>query len=53
MVWRDVVLRLRALLFRRQMDEELNEELNFHLEMQARKIVNLTLTQRMPSGRPN
>jgi predicted permease len=37
MSWKDVVLRLRALLFRRQMDEELQEELQFHLEMQARK----------------
>jgi hypothetical protein len=37
MVWKDIVLRLRALLFRRQMDEELQEELQFHLEMQARK----------------
>ena len=37
MRWPDVLLQLRALLFRRQMDEELNEELKFHLEMQARK----------------
>src|ERR1700730_7207064 len=37
MSWKDVVLRLRALLFRRQMDEELQEELQFHLEMQMRK----------------
>src|SRR5690348_3997772 len=37
MHWRDVLLRLRALLFRREMDEELSEELQFHLEMQARK----------------
>ena len=37
MAWKDVVLRLRALFFRRQMDEELQEELQFHLEMQARK----------------
>ncbi|HXW92255.1 MAG TPA: ABC transporter permease [Terriglobales bacterium] len=28
---------MRALLFRRRMDEELQEELQFHLEMQARK----------------
>src|SRR5581483_11314297 len=37
MHWRDALLRLRALLFRRGMDEELSEELQFHLEMQARK----------------
>jgi predicted permease len=37
MSWKNIVLRLRALLFRRQMDEELQEELQFHLEMQARK----------------
>ena len=37
MRWSDAFLRLRALLFRRQMDEELREELQFHLEMQARK----------------
>ena len=37
MAWTDYCLRLRALLFRRRMDEELDEELQFHLEMQARK----------------
>ena len=36
-MWKDLVLRLRALLFRRRMDEELQEELQFHIEMQARK----------------
>src|SRR5215470_3804347 len=34
---KDIGLRLRALFFRRRMDEELDEELQFHLEMQARK----------------
>ncbi|PYY12968.1 MAG: hypothetical protein DMG60_22860, partial [Acidobacteria bacterium] len=33
----DLFLRLRALLLPRQMDAELDEELQFHLEMQARK----------------
>jgi predicted permease len=33
----DALLRLRALIFSRKMDEELDEELRFHLEMQARK----------------
>src|SRR5690349_12375804 len=39
MHWRDVLLRVRALLFRQQMDDELNEELQFHLQMQARKLM--------------
>lgn len=33
----DALLRLRALLFSREMDEELDEELRFHVEMQTRK----------------
>src|SRR5215469_4643967 len=37
MWWKDYSLRLRALLFRRRMDEELQEELQFHIDMQARK----------------
>jgi predicted permease len=37
MLWTDCVLRLRALFFRRRMDAELEEELQFHIEMQARK----------------
>src|SRR5438128_5114512 len=36
-MWKDIVLRLRALFFRRRLDEELREELDFHIEMQARK----------------
>ncbi|HYR85457.1 MAG TPA: ABC transporter permease [Terriglobia bacterium] len=36
-MWRDIVLRLRALFFRRRMDDELQEELHFHIEMEARK----------------
>src|SRR5438046_7163365 len=35
--WKDAFLRLRALLFRREMDEELQAELQSHLEMQTRK----------------
>lgn len=34
---RDILLRLRALIFRRRTENELDEELKFHLEMQARK----------------
>lgn len=37
MLWKDFVLRLRALFLHRRMDEELHEELQFHIEMQARK----------------
>src|ERR1051326_6144204 len=37
MVWNDIVLRLRALFFRRQAEQDLQDELQFHLEMQARK----------------
>ena len=37
MRWTDALLRLRALFRPLQMDEELSEELQFHLEMQARK----------------
>jgi len=34
---KNLLLRLRALFFRRRVEEELNEELEFHLQMQARK----------------
>src|SRR5688572_5832474 len=37
MMWKDIILRLRALLFRRQVEQDLEDELQFHLEMQARK----------------
>jgi predicted permease len=37
MWWKDYRLRLRALFFRRRMDEELQEELQLHIDMQARK----------------
>src|SRR5690348_4443006 len=37
MSWKDLRLRLRALLAPRRMDEELREELQFHIDMQARK----------------
>jgi predicted permease len=37
MTWKDIVLRLRALFFRRQVEQDLQDELQFHLEMQARK----------------
>ncbi len=36
-MWQDIVLRFRALFFRRRMDQELQEELDFHIEMQARR----------------
>src|ERR1044071_7436549 len=37
MVWKDIALRFRALFFRRQVERELEDELQFHLEMQARQ----------------
>lgn len=37
MRWCDLQLRLRALLFRRRAEDELDEELQFHLAMGARK----------------
>ena len=37
MHWQDALLRFRALFRRREMDAALDEELQFHLEMQARK----------------
>src|SRR5208283_5177694 len=37
MGWTDLLLRLRALMRRRRAEGELDEELNFHLEMEARK----------------
>jgi predicted permease len=37
MTWTDLRLRLRALFHRRQAESDLNEELRFHLEMEARK----------------
>ena len=37
MFWKGVVLQVRALLFRRRMDEELKEELQSHIQMQAWK----------------
>ena len=37
MNWNDLRLRLRALVFRKQLDRELEEELEFHLEMQTQK----------------
>ena len=37
MKWKDVQLRLRAIIFRRSVERDLNEELEFHLEMQTRK----------------
>jgi len=43
MRWADTLFRLRALLFRRRMDEELQDELQFHLEMQSRKNQNNAL----------
>src|SRR5215831_13865418 len=37
MKWSDLVLCLRALVFRSRAESELEEELSFHLEMETRK----------------
>src|ERR1039458_8396112 len=37
MTWSDLKLRLRALLFRQEVEGEMEDELDFHLQMQARK----------------
>jgi len=37
MAWKDFVLRVRALVFRQQTEEDLKDELQFHLDMEARK----------------
>jgi predicted permease len=37
MTWNDLRLRLRSMLFRRAVECELDDELRFHLEMEARK----------------
>ena len=40
MMWSDLLFRLRAFVHRRTMEQELNEELQFHLENQIRKYQN-------------
>src|SRR6266487_654767 len=37
MNWNDLLLRLRALFFRNRVESELEDELDCHIEMQARK----------------
>jgi predicted permease len=37
MNWSDLLLRIRALAFRKRAEQELNEELQFHLAMESRK----------------
>jgi len=37
MNWNDLFLRFRALAFRKQLDQELEDELKFHIEMQTQK----------------
>jgi predicted permease len=44
MRWNDLHLRLRALLFRQQVETELDEELGFHIEMQTRKNLDLGMS---------
>src|SRR5262249_1671537 len=37
MLWKDIVLQLRDLFFRRKAEQDLQDELQFHLEMQRQK----------------
>ena len=37
MTWNDFLLRLRALAYRERVEQELDEELRFHLEMERQK----------------
>jgi predicted permease len=37
MKWHDLILRMRALVFRNRVERELDEELQFHLDMESRK----------------
>jgi len=37
MNWNELLLRIRALILRKRVEQELDEELQFHLEMEARK----------------
>ena len=39
MKWADLWLRLRALVFRNRMEQELQGEVDFHIEMMVRKNV--------------
>src|SRR2546421_5874628 len=39
MNWHDLKLRLRALTFQKRVERDLEDELDFHVEMQARKNV--------------
>ena len=39
MNWSDIQLRLHALLFRRTVEDELDEELRFHVDMETRKNI--------------
>lgn len=39
MTWTDLVLRLRGLLFRSAADSDLDDEMQFHLEMEARRHI--------------
>jgi macrolide transport system ATP-binding/permease protein len=46
MSWNDLLLRLRALRSRERAESELDDELKFHLEMEARKLAERGLSER-------
>ena len=45
MNWSDFKLRLRALASRKQMERDLDDEIEFHVEMQVRKDVAAGMTE--------
>src|SRR5450755_1059697 len=51
MPWSDYLLRARALLFRRRLEDELDEELEFHIAMQTRKNRAAGMSERESSQR--
>src|SRR5512133_3628318 len=53
MTWKDLQLRLRALRFRQRAEEELDEELQFHLELERRKQIQAGMSPAEASRRVN
>jgi len=51
MTWHDLLLRLRALRFHKRVEGELDDELEFHLEMEARKLRAAGLSDRAARDR--
>ena len=50
MNWRDLVLRVRALARRKEVERDLEDEIGFHLAMQTRKNVEAGMSEREAAG---